>query len=274
MIDVDAAVRRLIEARSGPRLALGEVEPADLDEVYALQEATVAALGGCAGWKVGATSPTAPATFAPLPRVGIRSAGEPWVAGAGPVAVEVEIAFRVARAIDAALADRLDEPAARDEAFDAVMVAVEIVETRLADWTFASLLAKAGDLLSHGALILGAPRPLGALAIDPASATVRLDIDGSAAIATTAGNPAGDPLRLLRPLARHCVDRRHPLQPGQIVTTGSFTGMTEVAPPVGFTATIDHFGALRGRIAAPRARPAIEPDPSMPGGAPTTERPI
>lgn len=260
MIDVDDAVRRLIAARSGAPLALGAIEPGDLDAVFAVQEATVVALGGCGGWKGGASSPTATPTFAPIPRAGIRSESEPWVSRAPWVAVEVEIAFRVARVIDADLADRLDEPAALEEAFDAAMVAVEIVETRLADWAVASPFAKAADLLSHGALIVGAPMPLHGLGLDFASPTARLDIAGRDRIETTAGNPAGDPRRLLASLARHCVERRLPLRPGQIVTTGACTGMVEIDTPADLVATIEGLGALRSRIGAADGRPSPRTD--------------
>ncbi|MDK9695792.1 MAG: hydratase [Siculibacillus sp.] len=259
MIDVENAARLLIAARSGAQLPLGAVEPSDLEEAFAVQEATVAALGGCGGWKVGAASPTATPTFAPLPRIGIRSAEEPWVSRTPWVAVEVEIAFRVARTIVADLADRLDEPAVFAETFDAAMVAVEIVETRLADRILASPLAKAADLLTHGALVIGPPLPLHGLALDFASVTARLDIDGRDSIETTAGNPAGDPVRLLRPLARHCVERRLPLRPGQIVTTGSCTGLAEIDPATDLTATIGGLGRIRPRIVAAGRRPEMVP---------------
>lgn len=250
MIDVEDAVRRLVAARSGAAVPLGSIEPVDLDEVFAVQEATVAALGGCGGWKGGAASPIATPTFAPIPRAGIRTTGEPWISAAPWVAVEVEIAFRVARTIDADLAERLDEPAVFEQTFDAVMVAVEIVETRLADWPRTSPLAKAADLLSHGALIVGSPVPLRGLTLDFAWVTARLDIDGRDPIETVAGNPAGDPRRLLRPLARHGVARQRPLLPGQIVTTGSFTGMEQVAAPTTCTAMVGGLGSMRFRIDA------------------------
>ena len=249
MIDVDAIARRLIAARAGAPTTLAEIAPDDFETVCAVQEATVAGLGGCGGWKVGAASPTAVPTFAPLPRSGLRTAGTTWTTRASWVAVEVEIAFRVARTIDAELADRLDDRAARDDAFDAVTIAIEIVESRLAERTFAAPQAKAADLWSHGGLIVGpplSPRDVGA---DFAHARVGLVLEGREPIATTAGNPAGDPLRLLRPLALHCVARGLPLRAGQIVTTGSFTGMTEVVPPIGFEATIADLGAVRARIA-------------------------
>ena len=252
MIDVDDIVHRLVAARAGAPVPLGVIEPETDDEVYAVQEATVAALGGCGGWKVGASSPTATPTFAPLPLRGIRVEAEPWVSTAPWVAVEVEIALRVARTIDADLADRLDDRAALEEAFDAVMVAVEIVETRLAEWTLAPARAKAADLLTHGALVIGTPLALRGLGHDLSAATARLDIDGRDGIETTAGNPAGDPRRLLRPLALHCVARGLPLRAGQIVTTGSLTGMTTVDFPTTPTATIDGLGRLRSPIVAAR----------------------
>jgi 2-keto-4-pentenoate hydratase len=252
MIDLDAAVARLIAARSGTPLPLGEIAPRDLDEACAVQEATVAALGGCGGWKVGAASPTATPTFAPLPRDGMRPAGEPWTSTAPWAAVEVEIAFRAARTVDADLAERLDDRAAVEEAFDAVMVAVEIVESRLADWALAPPLAKTADLLSHGALIVGTPLPLRDCTLDFARSTARLDLPGRDPIVTTAANPAGDPLRLLRPLARHCVDRGLPLRAGQIVTTGSFTGMTDVVGATEFAAAIAGLGGLRSSIVVAR----------------------
>ncbi len=252
MIAVEDAVRRLIAARSGAPLPLGAIEPGTDADVVAVQEATVAALGGCGGWKVGASSPTATPTFAPLPRAGIRGEGEPWISRAPWVAVEVEIAFRVARTIDADLADRLDDRAALEEAFDAAMVAVEIVETRLADWSLATPLAKAADLLSHGALVVGEPLPIHHLGLDLSSVTARLEIDGRDGLETTAGNPAGDPTRLLRPLARHCLERGLPLQPGQIVTTGSFTGLAGIEVAADLTATIVGLGRLRSRVVAGR----------------------
>lgn len=252
MIEVEDVVRRLVAARSGAVLPLGSVEPTTLEEVFAVQEATVAALGGCGGWKVGAVSPTAAPTWAPIPLLGLRADGEPWVSTAPWVAVEVEVAFRVARTIDSDLADRLTEGTAFDEAFDAAMVAVEIVETRLDEWTAAGPLAKAADLFSHGGLIVGPCVPRHAVDVDIASMIARLQIAQDPPIETIAGNPAGDPRRLLAPLARHCLERGLPLRPGQIVTTGSCTGMVEIRPPSDLTATIAGLGRSRTEVVAAR----------------------
>lgn len=250
MTTIHDTVQRLIAARGGAPLAPDAVMPADLDEAHAIQEATAAALGGIAGWKVGAATPDAEATFAPLPAPGVRGEGAAWVSTARWVGVEVEIAFRVARTIDADLADRLDEPAGFALAFDAAMTTIEIVETRLDPWDEAPLLAKAADLFGHGGLIVGRPVPLDGLALDFASLPARLGIAGADPIATRGGNPAGDPRHLLLPLARHCLARGVPLRAGQIATTGSCTGLTRIVPPADCAGRIGDLPEVRQRIVA------------------------
>jgi 2-keto-4-pentenoate hydratase len=52
-----------------------------------------------------------------------------------------------------------------------------------------------------------------------------LAFDGQAVASTRGANPAADVWRLLGWLALHCSERGLPLRAGQIVTTGSCTGM-------------------------------------------------
>ncbi|HET6827319.1 MAG TPA: fumarylacetoacetate hydrolase family protein, partial [Ramlibacter sp.] len=72
---------------------------------------------------------------------------------------------------------------------------------------------------------LGAPA-----AVDPAGLDLRdveayLAFDGQPVASACGANPAGDVWRLLGWLARHCALRGRPLRAGQVVTTGSCSGM-------------------------------------------------
>lgn len=62
-------------------------------------------------------------------------------------------------------------------------------------------------------------------ALDLREVEAVLTFDGRAVTETRGGNPAADVWRLLRWLAAHAAARGLPLRAGQIVTTGSLTGM-------------------------------------------------
>ena len=238
---VNQAAHLLLEARRSHRLldALPvDFRPASTDEAYGVQDQLARVLGPIRGWKTGAPGPAEPAAFAPI--FDLRSAPATL---AGPewrlFGIEGEIAFRMARDLPAR-----DEPYARDEvraAIDTVHPAVEVVESRFADFRAQDKLAVLADCTSNGALVIGAaaPWPRFDLAHPPA----RILIDGGIAAAAS-GNNGGDPLRLLTELANHAARRTGALRAGAVVTTGSVTGL--VFAHAGATAVAD-FGAF-GRV--------------------------
>ena len=222
--DPHAAARHLLAARNGTTVTAHDILPPDAQGAYAVQDATVAALGPVGGWKVGAKGPQALPACAPLPGQGLLASGALLAGGAWQLrGIEVEVAIRLGR--DLAPADERMSPADLAHAIDAVMPAIEVVETRLADWRGADPLAQLADLQSHGALILGAACTLGPRDIDLRTVRAHLAFDGQSVADTHGGNPAGDLWRMLAWLAFHCVQRGLPLQAGQVVTTGSCTGM-------------------------------------------------
>jgi 2-keto-4-pentenoate hydratase len=221
----DLAADRLIRARAaGTVIGCREILPADLDAAYAVQEATVARLGPVRGWKVGAKGPQSAPICAPLPASGLLASGAllggpPWRLRG----VEVELVLRVGRDLDADDADLPpDELAA---AFDAVLPALEVVETRLTDWRGGAPLALLADLQSHGALVLGEPMAMPPVRPDLRTLEATLAFDGRTVAETHGGNPAQDVWRLLGWLVGQCSRRGRPLRSGQFVTTGSCTGM-------------------------------------------------
>ena len=228
---IDQTAQRLVAARSGGTLVpWREVLPPGWAAAYAQQDATLALLGPAAGWKVGAPDAFAEPHCAPLPAAGVLASGALLV---GPAwrwrCIEVEVALRLGRDLDPQ--GRL---LTRDElapAFDAVLPAIEVVETRLAEAREADPLARLADLQCHGALVLGAPSLLAPDALDLPAVHATLMFDDHAAAQTAGGNPAQDVWRLLGWLALHCARRGQPLRKGQVVTTGSCTGL--LVAPVG-----------------------------------------
>jgi len=222
MDEMDGAARRLVEARKGAAVVRWrDVMPADAAAAYDTQERTISQLGAVGGWKVGAHYAAAQPACAPLPASGIFASGVSLV---GPPwhtrGVEVEVALRLARDLGEA-----PSHAELVRAVDSVLPAIEVVETRLADWRDSEPLAQLADLQSHGALVLGKPSPLRAADLDLRCVEAYLAFDGQPVASTYGANPAGDVWRLLAWLAGHCARRGRPLRAGQVVTTGSCTGM-------------------------------------------------
>ena len=224
--------------------------PTDHDEAYLVQDAW-AALGErpVAGWKVGATSAAALAmlsTDRPFagrilgPSVLDSPARFAAATGSG-ISVEGELAFVLGRD----LAPR-GRPYDRDEVAAAVATlrpAIEIVGSRLADWPSAGLYSLIADNGGNAGLVLG-PAVAGWEEHDLSSAPVRMNIDGETAGSGSSGDAMGHPLQSLAWLANHLADRGQGLVAGQVVTTGSCTGIAPLAE--GATAVAD-FGQL-GRV--------------------------
>lgn len=171
-----------------------------------------------------ARTPGAEPRCAPLPAGGLHASGAALV---GPQwrmrGVEVELALRLGRDL-VCPAGEPDEAMLRG-AVDSVLPAIEVIETRLCDWRDSPVLAQLADLHNHGGLVLGAPSALGPAGLDLRTVEAYLAFDGQPVASTRGANPARDVWRLLGWLARHCARRGRPLRAGQVVTTGSCTGM-------------------------------------------------
>ncbi|WP_411879344.1 2-keto-4-pentenoate hydratase [Polaromonas sp. YR568] len=234
----EQAAQLLTAARTGgPTVPWRDILPADRAGAYAIQDATLAATGPIAGWKVGAKNLHTEPHCAPLPASGIHASG---VTLTGPAwrwrCVEVEVAFRLGRDLDPQ--GKLLAPAELADAFDAVLPVIEVVESRLLEGQTADPLAQLADLQCHGALVLGSPSTLAPAQVDLRTLEASLRFGAVSAAHTLGGNPAQDVWRLLSWLALHCARRGQPLRAGQIVTAGSCTGL--------LTAPVDEI--VRGEI--------------------------
>jgi 2-keto-4-pentenoate hydratase len=237
--------------RTGRRVGAidGDLVPVSEADAYAVQDEVARLLGAAvAGWKVGAANATAAPVAAPLlvPLV-VASPARFTVAADAFRGVEAELALSLARDLPARAT-----PYGEDEAWDAVAevhVAIELLESRYADRRAMTPAALLADNQSNGGFCYGAAIA-GWRAIDYATQRARLLIDGREEKSAAGGNPAGHPRRLLAWLANHAASRGRPLKAGDIVTTGSHTGITIAPPGARVIARFDGLGEAELSLAA------------------------
>jgi 2-keto-4-pentenoate hydratase len=224
------AANVLLDARrTGETIAdlPADLQPADLAEVYFIQDAMAAAMGEIGGWKIGAPTPEATPLFAPMPKV--------WMAANGSSlggqrfryrGLEGEVAFQVGK--DLPPRAQGAPPYTREEVLDAMASchpAVEVLESAFTDPSQASRLASLADLQIHGGFVFGPAYP-GWRAVDFNREHVVLSVDGVIRVDRTGSNTSGDLLKLLPWLANEGASRTGGLRAGQWITTGSWTGNT------------------------------------------------
>jgi 2-keto-4-pentenoate hydratase len=205
-----------------------ELQPQSLEEAAIVHGIMAAAFGPIGGWKIGAGSPDATPFFAPMPLA--------WMARSGTLLAGPRFRYRVLEAEIAFLLGK-DLPArAKPYSLDEVVAAIaschpiiEELESGLTDPKAAAHLSMLADLQMHGGFIYG-PAFDGWKAIDFATETVTLAINGALRIERTGSNTSGDLTRLLPWLANNGAARTGGLKAGQWITTGSWIG-NQPAPP-------------------------------------------
>jgi 2-keto-4-pentenoate hydratase len=230
-----SAAALLIEARRQrqPVQLSDDTQPLSSDDAYAIQDAVAAQLWPQAritAWKAGAPDTETEPNTAPI--------GPPLVVADGStlnasdfllIAIEGELAFRLARDLppktDGSDYSRNEVAAA----VASVHPTIEIVDSRLSDWQNADALTKLADFQSNGALVVG-PAVTGWQRIDALTQPAKLIVNGATVVETEGGNAARDLLRLLTWQANHVARRSGGLRAGDVVTTGSFTGVQLVQP--------------------------------------------
>lgn len=220
---------------------LADCKPGSMREAHEIQDATTDLLGETVrGWKV-ATPPNGEvaraALLTPLFFEGdcaIEAARVPYLG------IEAEIAFR----LDADLPRRAT-PYTRDDVAPLVSAcpAIEVVHSRYIDFNAVTLEERVADYMVNGGFAHGTPRKDWA-SLDLRNAHVTFAVDGTALIDITGGHPAGDPLQPLVDLANHFRAGRG-LQKGEVVTTGSFTGIACVRPGQTVKVTVEGLGDVQ-----------------------------
>lgn len=234
---------------AGHAVAIDERAIGTLAEAYRVQHDSLARLGGAVGgWKVSASAlagPCAPTTIvgAAILDRHMRASPAEWRPGDF---VDAHIECEVAFVLGADLPARA-RPYTPDEVADAVaavMPLFEVADSRVG-WT-PSPLAKIADAVSNGGLVTGAP--LGDWrSLDLSAIAIALTRDGKPFATGSSAAVAGGPLGALRALV-NAQPLPFPLAAGQVVTTGSCTGMIRMGPG-DYQATFGLLGAVSLRIA-------------------------
>jgi 2-keto-4-pentenoate hydratase len=223
-------IRLLLDARATgarlPELPAG-ARPLTAGDAYRIQDGVVRELGPIVAWKVGAKSPESEPTCAPISTASLHPSPASFAPGAFALnGIEAELAFTFAQD----LPPRARAYDARDivDAIASVHPVIEVVESRYVDPQRVDALSQLADCVSHGALVVGPGIALPP-GFDVGEQVVELDIAGERAVSDRNSNTAGDPFRLLAWLANHAAARCGGLRHGDVVTTGSWTGL-KIAP--------------------------------------------
>ncbi len=224
---------------------------ASVEAAYSVQReiASLAALPRV-GWKVGATSAAAqrllgaeePATAPMFAEHCFESPTEIAVFTGQGTSVESEFAFRFARDLPPR-----ETTYGRDEvlaAVAAVIPAIEVVGCRFeGGFDDLGVVRLVADMVVNTAWIKG-PENADWRGMDLKGHPVRLNWDGEAVADGVGANALGDPLNVLEWTANHLSRLGDGIRAGEVVSTGTCTGITPIAP--GETLVAD-FGGL-GRV--------------------------
>lgn len=224
---VDSKIQRaaelLVEARhSGAKLDRLPVlvAPRSPAEAMAVQGRVMDLLGGAGGWKATLT-PAGDSLAAPMPAA-VMMPAPARLKVSGSVQIEGEIAFRMGRDLPAGRAYSRAEVI---EAIEGACVGIEVMGSRLTAPAKAPRLDNIADSMNNGGFVFGG-LTTGWRLLDLPSLAVTLTIGGSIIVDHLGGNSARDPLLVLTRLANAPAGDGTGLKAGQIVTTGSCTGVS------------------------------------------------
>lgn len=249
MTNTQALAERLLHARRTHTLidsgSVAACKPADADEAYVVQHVVLDALGGCAGYKIGAKSPTAVPQCAPLPATRVFGAAAGIRANDyARIGLELEIAFSFAEDVDHRLSEQGDEAI---DAIDTMSVVVEIVDSRFDAWPKVDPLLQLADLQNNGALVIGDSRPYDR-SFDFSAPQVSFYCGNHEIFNGVARHPAGDPRRLIAWLVARTLETGHSIPARTVLTTGSYTPLYLATGPGTVRGAIEGFGNIEFEI--------------------------
>ena len=244
------AARALLAVRRGaPRLAAlpAELAPQTLAEAYAIQHALLRELHtDIAGWKASLSS-AQDGICAPLPASAVLDAPaypatlQPPLPGSGPWGIEAEVAFRLAYDLPPLAGGAGYDRETVCAAVASAHAVIEVISSRYVDDDAVPHFGRVADSYMNLLLIVGPSCPAWRrLAVE--SLPLELRIDGLPVHQGRGGHPLGDPLLALVWIANHLGQLGRGLRGGELVTTGSCSGVRYVRPGQTVSAWFDGLG--------------------------------
>lgn len=154
---------------------------------------------------------------------------------------EAEVAFLLAHDIVDA-----SDPSIVRHAVALAFPALEIVDSRIADWTI-GITDTVADNASSGVFVIGSAGTR-LDAVEPADVVMTMRRNGEPVSQGTGRDCLGDPLHALAWLAGTAIELGAPLRAGDIVLSGALGPMVAVSPGDIFEAVIDPLGTITARF--------------------------
>ncbi|HEX9474568.1 MAG TPA: fumarylacetoacetate hydrolase family protein [Steroidobacteraceae bacterium] len=254
---IAAAAQLLLAVRRGTAPRLAAFPPAlalhTVADAYAVQFEVLRELGtSVAGWKA-TLFEAANGLCAPLGANALLDAPAYLLPARLPTrnntrfGIEAEIAFRLGEDLPPLPGGARYERAAVSAAIASAHAAIEVMVSRFIDSDAVTQLERIADNFMNELLILGPSLPeWRALAL--ADLALELRVDGKPVFQGRGGHPLGDPLLPVIWLANHLHEHGRQLRAGEIVTTGSCSGLRHVQAEQSVSAFFTGLGTATVRL--------------------------
>ena len=237
--EIAACVEALSRARqNGEWIEELPAAPSSAAEAHTIQDRVAAALGEAVGaFKINAPPGKEPERGLIYARMIRPSPARIAPAEVPHLGVEAEIAFRFIRDLPARV-----KPYGREEVVESMAAApaIEVVSSRFRDPQTRPWLEKLADNLINGALVPGMETREWS-GLDLARLEVTLKVNGETVVRQEGGHSAGDPAGFAVALVNAMRDAGG-VKAGQIVTTGTWTGLRFLKPGDRCTARFEGLG--------------------------------
>ncbi|GGF62854.1 2-keto-4-pentenoate hydratase [Azorhizobium oxalatiphilum] len=245
--DMDASVAALVEAhRTGVLIEALPRTPSGPDEAHAIQDEVIARLGVEVGGFKASIPKDAPPKRALIQAPMIRQSPAHMTPEEAPHrGVEAEIVFRFTRDFPPR-----PEPYAREEIAAGVsaLPGIEVVSSRFREPLARPPLEQMADAIINGGLVLG-PETADWSGLDLARLHVRLEVNGETLVDRQGGHPTNDPLGIAVALVE-MMRTGAGVRTGQVVATGSWSGMPFLKPGDHCVATFEGLGTAEVTFSA------------------------
>ena len=217
--------------------------PDTIEDAYAIQEIVTQSLSAeISAWKTSAPDSVSVPIVAPIySDLLYQSGSEIPASELFVIGIEGEIAFQISH--DLPLGEKHYSREDLVESIGELLPAIEIVDTRMQDGFSQNKDLILADNQSNGGLVVGEGIS-NWKSLDFTNLEASVTVNGGLEYSGVDGNRAGDLFRLMAWAANHCANRARPFRAGDIITTGTYTGILYVEPGAEVVVAFPGIGAV------------------------------